>query len=96
MCLWLFNTSSRTKRVDVSGRKVTIYPVESHLFARLYRSCPSSHSIRYPGEMAQFQGVRVRYVASFRHIRYDNRCFEKEGVDFLEVANRLIWTMGFR
>ena len=91
--LRLFNTSSRTKQeIDVSGEEVTIYacgitPYSPSHIGHARQAIAFDTLVRW----LRFQGVRVRYVTNFTDISDTIiDASKKEGVDFLEVANRHI------
>ena len=93
MPLRLFNTSSRTKQeIDVSGEEVTIYacgitPYSPSHIGHARQAIAFDTLVRW----LRFQGVRVRYVTNFTDISDTIiDASKKEGVDFLEVANRHI------
>ena len=93
MALRLFNTSSRKKQeIDVSGEEVTIYacgitPYSPSHIGHARQAIAFDTLVRW----LRFQGVRVRYVTNFTDISDTIiDASKKEGVDFLEVANRHI------
>jgi len=91
--LRLFNTSSRTKQeIDISGEEVTIYacgitPYSPSHIGHARQAIAFDTLVRW----LRFQGVSVRYVTNFTDI--SDTIIDasiREGVDFLEVANRHI------
>ena len=91
--LRLFNTSSRTKQeIDVSGEEVTIYacgitPYSPSHIGHARQAIAFDTLVRW----LRFQGVRIKYVTNFTDISDTIiDASKKEGVDFLEVANRHI------
>lgn len=91
--LRLFNTSSRMKEeIDVSGEEVTIYacgitPYSPSHIGHARQAIAFDTLVRW----LRFQGVRVRYVTNFTDISDTIiDASDREGVGFLEVANRHI------
>ena len=93
MPLRLFNTSSRTKQeIDISGEEVTIYacgitPYSPSHIGHARQAIAFDTLVRW----LRFQDVRVRYVTNFTDISDTIiDASKREGVSFLEVANRHI------